>query len=77
MVATLKTYIADLKETTAAKERIEGELAAARSIQMGMLPRDFVPDLPGMTCMRCWSRPRRSAATCLIFSCWMIIACSS
>ena len=41
MVATLKTYIADLKETTAAKERIEGELAAARSIQMGLLPRDF------------------------------------
>ena len=41
MVATLKTYIVNLKETTAAKERIEGELAAARSIQMGMLPRDF------------------------------------
>ena len=43
MVATLKTYIADLKETTAAKERIEGELAAARSIQMGLLPHDFTP----------------------------------
>lgn len=45
MVTTLKTYIADLQETTAAKERIEGELSAARSIQMGMLPDDFV--LPG------------------------------
>ena len=45
MITTLKTYIADLKETTAAKERIEGELSAARSIQMGMLPDDFV--LPG------------------------------
>ena len=44
MMATLKVYIADLKETTAAKERIEGELAAARSIQIGMLPRDFTPD---------------------------------
>ncbi|MFZ1642189.1 MAG: PP2C family protein-serine/threonine phosphatase [Candidatus Contendobacter sp.] len=45
MVTTLKAYIADLKETTAAKERIEGELSAARSIQMGMLPDSFVlPD---------------------------------
>ena len=43
MVTTLKTYIADLQETTAAKERIEGELAAARGIQMGLLPRDFTP----------------------------------
>ncbi len=45
MVTTLKTYIADLKATTAAKERIEGELSAARNIQMGMLPDSFVlPD---------------------------------
>ena len=43
MVSRLRAYIADLKETTAAKERIEGELAAARSIQMGLLPRDFPP----------------------------------
>ncbi|WP_313951968.1 PP2C family protein-serine/threonine phosphatase [Accumulibacter sp.] len=41
MVTTLKTYIADLKATTAAKERIEGEMSAARDIQMGMLPRVF------------------------------------
>ncbi|HPE71736.1 MAG TPA: SpoIIE family protein phosphatase [Candidatus Competibacter sp.] len=45
MVTTLKAYIADLKTTTAAKERIEGELSAARGIQMGMLPNSFV--LPG------------------------------
>lgn len=41
MVTTLETYIADLKETTAAKERIEGELSAARSIQMGIVPSNF------------------------------------
>ncbi len=41
MVTTLKAYIADLKATTAAKERIEGEMSAARDIQMGMLPRTF------------------------------------
>jgi serine phosphatase RsbU (regulator of sigma subunit) len=41
MVTTLKAYIADLKATTAAKERIEGEMSAARDIQMGMLPRVF------------------------------------
>ena len=45
MVTRLETYIAELKETTAAKERIEGELSAARSIQMGMLPNSFaLPD---------------------------------
>lgn len=45
MVTRLKTYIVELKETTAAKERIEGELSAARSIQMGMLPNFFgLPD---------------------------------
>jgi serine phosphatase RsbU (regulator of sigma subunit) len=45
MVTQLRTYIAELKETTAAKERIEGELSAARSIQMGMLPDSFaLPD---------------------------------
>lgn len=41
MIATLNSYIANLKETTAAKERIEGELAAARSIQLGLLPNNF------------------------------------
>ncbi|HRX60779.1 MAG TPA: PP2C family protein-serine/threonine phosphatase [Candidatus Competibacter sp.] len=45
MVVQLETHIAELKETTAAKERIEGELSAARDIQMGMLPHVFA--LPG------------------------------
>jgi sigma-B regulation protein RsbU (phosphoserine phosphatase) len=35
---SLKTHIADLKATTAAKERLESELKVARKIQMGMLP---------------------------------------
>lgn len=36
---SLKTYIRDLKETTAAKERLESELKVARRIQADMLPR--------------------------------------
>ena len=35
---SLKTYIRNLKETTAAKERLESELKIARRIQMDMLP---------------------------------------
>ena len=35
----LKTYIADLEAATASRSRLEGELAAAREIQMSMLPR--------------------------------------
>ncbi len=38
MEDSLKQYIKDLTETTAAKERIESELYVARDIQMGMLP---------------------------------------
>lgn len=45
MVTRLETHIAELRETTAAKERIEGELSAAHGIQMGMLPAVFA--LPG------------------------------
>jgi phosphoserine phosphatase RsbU/P len=36
---SLKTYIRDLQETTAAKERLEGELRVARRIQADMLPK--------------------------------------
>jgi sigma-B regulation protein RsbU (phosphoserine phosphatase) len=36
---SLKTYIRDLQETTAAKERLEGELRVARRIQAAMLPK--------------------------------------
>jgi sigma-B regulation protein RsbU (phosphoserine phosphatase) len=35
---SLKEYIRNLRETTAAKERLEGELKAARRIQADMLP---------------------------------------
>jgi len=41
MEASLQQYIKDLKETTAAKERIESELAIARDIQMSILPKLF------------------------------------
>ncbi|RJR25289.1 MAG: HAMP domain-containing protein [Desulfobacteraceae bacterium] len=43
MKASLKKYIADLKETTAAKERIESELKIAHDIQMSILPKTFPP----------------------------------
>ena len=39
----LVKYIANLKETTAAKERIESELRIAREIQMSMVPHVFPP----------------------------------
>ena len=35
---SLKEYVRNLQETTAAKERLEGELRAARRIQAAMLP---------------------------------------
>jgi len=41
MADDLKHYIQDLKETTAAKERMESELQIARQIQMSMIPRTF------------------------------------
>lgn len=41
MRAALKEYIADLKETTAARERMESELKIAGTIQMSFLPKDF------------------------------------
>ncbi|MEI7437057.1 MAG: SpoIIE family protein phosphatase [bacterium] len=39
----LRRYIADLTATTAAKERIAGELSAAREIQMRIVPKLFPP----------------------------------
>ena len=41
MRVALKAYIANLAETTAARERIESELKIARAIQMSFLPRRF------------------------------------
>ncbi|MBI9077115.1 MAG: SpoIIE family protein phosphatase [Desulfatibacillum sp.] len=43
MKTSLKDYIRDLTELTAAKERIESELQIARDIQMGILPKVFPP----------------------------------
>ena len=43
MKVSLKAYIANLAETTAAKERIESELKIARAIQMSFLPKRFPP----------------------------------
>ncbi len=39
MIARIAVYIHELQESTAARERVEGEMAAAREIQMGLLPR--------------------------------------
>ncbi|MFO7820225.1 MAG: SpoIIE family protein phosphatase [Halanaerobacter sp.] len=41
MTDDLKNYIQELKETTAAKEKIESELEIATKIQASMLPRTF------------------------------------
>jgi phosphoserine phosphatase RsbU/P len=42
---SLRGYVAELAEATAARQRIESELAIAREIQMAMLPRDRELDL--------------------------------
>jgi sigma-B regulation protein RsbU (phosphoserine phosphatase) len=39
----LKEYVANLKSTTAAKERIESELKIANDIQQGIIPKIFPP----------------------------------
>ncbi len=48
MQKELAAYIVSLKDTTAAKEKIESELRIAREIQMAMIPHIFppFPDLP-------------------------------
>ncbi len=43
MTEALRTNVHKLMETTATKERIEGELNVARDIQMGLLPKTFPP----------------------------------
>ncbi len=43
MTQSLKAYIQNLTETTAAKERIESELKIAHDIQQGILPKIFPP----------------------------------
>jgi sigma-B regulation protein RsbU (phosphoserine phosphatase) len=43
MKRRLQRYLSDLRETTAAKERIESELKIAHDIQMSMVPKTFPP----------------------------------
>ena len=43
MQTELKNYIQNLKETTAAKEKIESELKIAHDIQQGIIPKIFPP----------------------------------
>lgn len=43
MQVELKSYIQNLKDTTAAKEKIESELQIARDIQQSILPKIFPP----------------------------------
>lgn len=43
MRTSLREYITQLTQTTAAKERIESELKIAHDIQMGILPKKFPP----------------------------------
>jgi phosphoserine phosphatase RsbU/P len=43
MQTSLKQYIQELTETTAARERIESELKIAHDIQMGIIPKTFPP----------------------------------
>lgn len=43
MQKSLKSYIAELKTTTRAKERIESELSIAHKIQMSLVPKIFSP----------------------------------
>jgi len=43
MQKELKEYIINLRETTAAKEKIESELQIARDIQQGIIPKIFPP----------------------------------
>lgn len=43
MERMLQQYLRDLKETTAAKQRIESELTIAHEIQMSMIPKIFPP----------------------------------
>jgi sigma-B regulation protein RsbU (phosphoserine phosphatase) len=41
MIARLQRYLIEMEAATVARERVEGELSAARDIQIGMLPRQF------------------------------------
>ena len=61
MKTDLKTYIADLESATARRSRLEGELGAARDIQMAMLPGQGEASVQDPAC-NLWAavRPARS-----------------
>lgn len=61
MKRDLKSYIADLEAATARRSRLEGELGAARDIQMAMLPPGGDAVMPDEIC-QLWARvlPARS-----------------
>jgi sigma-B regulation protein RsbU (phosphoserine phosphatase) len=71
----LRRYIADLTATTTAKERIAGELSAAREIQMSIVPKLFppFPSWPDIDLHALLVRPAKSAATSTISCCWTTI----
>ena len=80
MKVALKAYIANLAETTAARERIESELKD-RSRHSDELPAQALSGLsqrgrPSRS-MRHWSPPERSAAISMTFSCSRMAGCSS
>lgn len=55
MKTDLKTYIGDLEQATARRSRLEGELDAAKSIQMAMLPAPGLAMQSGET-YQVWAR---------------------
>lgn len=67
MTGDLKTYIRNLKETTAAKERFESELRMAHEIQMSFLKKIFPPSrtTASSRSTRTSSRQGRWAVTCM------------
>ena len=75
----LEQHIDELRETTAARERIESELRIAAGIQMSLVPRTF-PPYPGAArpgaLRRCSSRRVRSAATSTTSSCSTTTTCA-
>ena len=79
MAGDLKTYIKNLRETTAEKERFESELRVAHDIQMSFLKKSFPPFRTGAisrsTRLSC--RQEKLAATSTTSASWMRRGCSS
>ena len=75
MSRRLDESIEHLKETTAAKERIESELQIAHEIQMSMVAKDFSSVSRAQRAMLSplWCRPRRDEGISTISSSSMTI----